>query len=675
LRKIAYTAIALFLIVGAPFPALSYYQDLKNDSSLVIAESTNAFLNLRSSIGSAFAADISGAEQSLSNALASFSHAESIIEEEHQIVQYFGALVPRVDSGKHLLAAGHHMAIANTYVIKGLREAQYSSALLTDRMKQFRNHLDPAAVQYRFAYQELEQVDPSAVPEEYRETFLQFRSLFAVFLDDVEDIVSLVNTFESIFGGDGLKRYLIMNQNVHEQRPTGGFMGSYLRLDVQRGRVLTIDTPEDGIYGVSGQSNLHLIPPGPMQLITSRAEIQDANWYPDASASARNIERFYEDAFGMTVDGTIFVNSTLLEDILEFTGPIEVDGVTYTAEHVLEQIRTDIETKKEEIDETLLTEVLDDVIEPEAPKQIIGSLLDGVLERLNTIDTLDIVRFLGRIQSAGEEKEFMGSFLDPRVQLAVREHGVSGEIIQGERGQDYLFVVGTNIGGGKSDARMVQSVEHQAEILPDGRVINTVTIRRTHTGNPNEPYYGDFNINYLRLYVPEGATLVESGGFTHPDEANFQAIPTHLKQDPMLAEIEQNERFEKETGTRITEEFGKTVFGNWVTTAPGKTTEVFFQYILPFKVMGQNLEEATDNPSRWKQLFVKEDDIISSYKLLIQKQSGTDDLVTSRIIYPSGWYPVWKSEDDMRLARNGGELERTVDTDMLIGIIMKKQAE
>jgi hypothetical protein len=91
--------------------------------------------------------------------------------------------------------------------------------------------------------------------------------------------------------------------------------------------------------------------------------------------------------------------------------------------------------------------------------------------------------------------------------------------------------------------------------------------------------------------------------------------------------------------------------------------------------MGQNLEEATDNPSRWKQLFVKEDDIISSYKLLIQKQSGTDDLVTSRIIYPSGWYPVWKSEDDMRLARNGGELERTVDTDMLIGIIMKKQAE
>ena len=37
---------------------------------------------------------------------------------------------------------------------------------------------------------------------------------------------------------------------------------------------------------------------------------------------------------------------------------------------------------------------------------------------------------------------------------------------------------------------------------------------------------------------------------------------------------------DNKTGTRITAEFGKTVFGNWVTTNPGGESEIYFIYKL-----------------------------------------------------------------------------------------------
>ena len=55
----------------------------------------------------------------------------------------------------------------------------------------------------------------------------RFRILFNAFVGDLENIARLNGAVQEIFGGEGLRRYLLVFQNPAELRPTGGFMGSF----------------------------------------------------------------------------------------------------------------------------------------------------------------------------------------------------------------------------------------------------------------------------------------------------------------------------------------------------------------------------------------------------------------------------------------------------------------
>src|SRR3989338_7466370 len=132
--------------------------------------------------------------------------------------------------------------------------------------------------------------------------------------------------------------------------------------------------------------------------------------------------------------------------------------------------------------------------------------------------------------------------------------------------QDYLMVVHTNLGGGKSDASIEETIEQEAVIAADGSVIDTVTLKRVHTGRPGELFYGDANLDYVRLYVPAGSELLAAGGFTYPTEESFLVADEWFKDDEDLTRYEEERGVHVQSGTRLTREFGKTVFGNWIVT-------------------------------------------------------------------------------------------------------------
>ena len=97
----------------------------------------------------------------------------------------------------------------------------------------------------------------------------------------MNEIVSLSSALDSVFGDKQLKRYLIVFQNNNEIRPTGGFMGSFALVDIQKGKILNIDIPGGGTYDLKGQMKKEVEPPLPLQLSNNRWEFQDANWFPD----------------------------------------------------------------------------------------------------------------------------------------------------------------------------------------------------------------------------------------------------------------------------------------------------------------------------------------------------------------------------------------------------------
>jgi len=662
-HRLAYSTIVIFLIALLPFPTIGYYHKLKNTSARVVAESTNAFLSLQSSTIAAFQSNLIQAQSDLNLALDSFGKASEIMEREHRALQYMVGLLPvigkQVTSRQHLLTAGHHLALGNTYLVKGIGESESEDLALTDRFDILANHLQSAIPQYQEALEQLSAVEQTSVPVDYQQSFSEFKLLFAALIDDMTDMVELARAMDSVFGGDQFKRYLLVFQNNHELRATGGFMGSFAAMDLQKGKLMNLDIPGGGTYDLQGQLDTYVKPPLPLQLTNDRWEFQDANWFPDFAASAEKIEWFYEHSRGATADGVIAINASVLERLLKVMGPMAntEHGLAIASEDAVEKLQYEVEIDYDK--------------EENKPKQVLSDLAEQFLARAENLDAVSVIRLLTELHEALQQKEIQVYFNDELTQKRLRGFGWTGELLANSTQQDYLAVIGTNLQGQKSDARIKQVVEHQAAVQPDGSVINTVVIHKKHLGTPGELFYGANNLHYIRVYVPRGAELIEAGGFVYPPESAFHVPETWYEEDKDLESLEKEVAIHAHTGTRITEEFGKTVFGNWLMVEPGQSGSVYFTYQLPFNV---NLEtRVANNVDKWKAVLAGGQKQSSRYSLLVQKQSGINYDFTSRIIYPAGWQPVWQTGDKMNLAANGAEFNTILETDEVVGLVMEKK--
>ncbi len=663
-RRMWAVCAGISLLVMLPFPAFAYYKKIKNTSAHVVEQSTTGFLALQNSTVAAFHSNISDAQSNLNHALESFSQAQSLIDSEHQVVQYIAGLLPfvgtQIESRRHILSAGHHVALANTYVLKGIQETeQDKNPNLTDRFYNLREHFRFALPQYKEALTNLAGVDHTVIPNEYQQSFQDFKVLFTAFVDDTQNMIDFIDTMQKVFGSDDFRRYLIVFQNNRELRPTGGFMGSFAILDVQKGKILSLTVPPGGTYDLQGQLDVRVKPPAPLLLTNDRWEFQDANWWPDFPASAEKMAWFYQHGRGTSVDGVIAINATVFEKLLSAIGPLtnEKNNVTLEAASALDDLQYKVEVDYDTASNT--------------PKAIIGDLAIQLLTDLPQHNTADVLKLLVVLHDSLQNKEIQAYFTDKSTENTMQQFGWAGEIVHTEPNQDYLMAVNTNIQGQKSDAKIKQEIEHQAEVQDDGTVLDTVVIRRTHTGSVGQMFTGKPNISYLRVYVPAGAELVDAGGFSTIGEASFRAPEQWTTDDADLKQKEFDRKIDAKTGTEVYRSFGKTVFGNWVITNPGETSEIFLTYRIPKLVNMNDAPQVT--PQKWQTAFFgAKSNEASRYSLITQKQSGTTSDFTSTVIYPKTWHPAWKSRDDVDLALNGGIFKTILNKDEIYGIVMEK---
>lgn len=666
-KRLLPVAVLLSFALILPFPALSYYKKVSNDTSYIVERSTNAFLSLQSSTVAAFSNNIVQAQFDLNEALNGFSEAQMLIDKEYKALTYVAGMLPvvgkRIESRQDILVAGHHIALGNTYLVKGLDEATKDSSVSnTERLSILKSHIKSALPQYKAALESIASISPSALPPEYQQSFVDFRLLYATFIDDMEDLVSVIDGLGLALGSNDFRRYLIMFQNNHEIRATGGFTGSYAVLDVQKGKILNIEVPGGGTYDVQGQLDVYLRPPLPLQLANKRWEFQDVNWFPDFPVSARKTSEFYQYARGTSVDGVIAINASVLERLLRVMGPV------YNSEHEVllnaDDALTDLQREVE----------IDYDTQKNEPKAVLSSLLEQMIKGIRDVNPKQLLALVAETHEALEQKEIQTYFADEQTQSKFRSFGWTGEMQKTALNQDYLMVVNSNIGGEKSDARLLEHVEHQAVVQGDGSIIDTVIIKREHSGNPDELFYGKKNINFVRVYVPSGSKLLDAGGFSFPEEESFSVPEYWYKDDPDVAAITQTETIHVGTGTQISQESGKTVFGNWVVTEPGKTSEIYFSYKLPFSIFDIEQSKIEQIPLLQKVLSQGGEPhkkTTSHYSFVMQKQSGVQADLISQIIYPTGWQPVWRTDDTVRVTLNGGELETDLDEDVSFGLVME----
>ncbi|MDO8601884.1 MAG: DUF4012 domain-containing protein [bacterium] len=406
----------------------------------------------------------------------------------------------------------------------------------------------------------------------------------------------------------------IMFINPSEIRPGGGFPGSYAGVTIARGSLGAIEVKD--IYDPDGQLDLKVVPPQPLQLITSSWGARDANWFFDFPTSARktlfflNNSKIYQEQ-SLEFSALLAVNVNVVSDILSVIGPIELSDykLTLDSENFLDEVQREVRSGLDRI--------------TGEPKRILKVLTPILFERLGALTPPQKHELISLIQKRFAAKDMIAYIDDPLMQMYLQQLAIAGEVDQSTFGDlnEYLAVVNANIGGGKSDAVMRQSINLKSRIDLEGKINNTLVVKRTHSGRSNSAsWYNTTNKDFLQIFTPRGSRALTAKGHNQfPAIAKFDSAGYETDRD--LATIEESTENLSSLGINQTIAFNKTVFSGWLNTAPGTTKTFELQYVNPRDLTPQ---------------------AFTRYILIFEKQSGVETELSFTIDAP----PEYKWEEN-----------------------------
>ena len=437
------------------------------------------------------------------------------------------------------------------------------------------------------------------------------------YLDLSADLHNKYRMLEALSGwlkAEPARHFLVLFQNSSEIRPGGGFIGSYAHVILNNGNLTSIDVRD--IYDPDGQLAIKVIPPKPLQAITARWGARDANWFFNFPDSAAKVIEFLESSKiyserGVKFGGALAINMDIVRDFLAVTGPIWLEkyNLELDSQNVLAVLQQEVEAGEEK--------------KIGKPKRILSVLTPILFEKIGNLSDKQKQTLAVSLKRRSENKDLMLYFQDLVVESYLKESGIGGEMVAlpDYYAGNYLAVVNANIGGHKTDAFIEQAIKVESVIGMDGEVTTTVNVARKHTGQDRkEWWYNAPNKNYMQIFTPVGAKLVESeGGSIRKINQPVDYKKLGYAADEAVAIIEATTR---PLARLAVEEYvlaDRTVFAAWFNTLAGGESGAVWKYKL-----GQPME-------------IKEG---AKHEFIFEKQSGVNSKLNISIAAPDGY--VWR---------------------------------
>ncbi|MFH1713048.1 MAG: DUF4012 domain-containing protein, partial [Candidatus Jacksonbacteria bacterium] len=515
----------------------------------------------------------------------------------------------------HLFTAAQNISQAG-YILSSAN-LTVEDQTFAEKLKVFQDELKAARPYLLSASESLNKVKSSSLPSESSEfagmadQIEDLKLISSAISSKIDNLIDSLNYLLILLGENSDKRYLFLFQNNLEMRPTGGFIGSLAVLDINQGEIKKLEMPGGGSYDLNFGADSNILSPKPLRVLNPRWQVQDCNWFPDFAASAQKCAWFVEESAGTSFDAVIAVNLPVIVDLLKVVGEIEMPdyNVVISQNNFTAFTQTVVESQKSR--------------ESGKPKQFLTDLAPILIKKTEDSfgDAYKSLQIIKIILGALENKYILFYSTDENLQSWFEQNNWAGRIQQ--TGLDYLNINTATVNGGKSDFNIKQEISQYIEVQDDGLLVSTVKIARRHLGQrlPKDAKAGqlekDFNwlttqpnLSYIRLYAPLGSKLLDVSGDIFDAEYLMQSLGPQAREDEFLRQIVKNPLIIEKSNTRMTEEFGKTVFGNYLRVDPGGIGQLTFKYQLPFT--------ADDLPE-------------DQYQLLVQKQPGVISQFNSRI--------------------------------------------
>lgn len=309
----------------------------------------------------------------------------------------------------------------------------------------------------------------------------------------------LIDILPEVLGLLGKRTYLILFSNNMEQRPAGGFIGSYGILTFDKGKMVELKVED--VYTADGQLTGHIEPPRPIREYLEQPHwyLRDSNWSPDFLLSAQKAEWFLDKEVGRKADGVFSVDLNAIADLVRVVGPINLPDYqeTITAKNLFEKA-------------TFYSQ--ENFFPGSTQKRdFLGALSRRLLDKLLLEGTKNSPTLLSSLLTSLEEKHLAFFFHDESAENLMSRFNWAGRLsgdpcleIQDCLG-DYLMVVDANLGVNKANVGIAKKIQVEAELT--GSSINKTITLIYQNNNSAESFQKGRYKNYLRVYQPLNTQL------------------------------------------------------------------------------------------------------------------------------------------------------------------------
>jgi len=167
----------------------------------------------------------------------------------------------------------------------------------------------------------------------------QISSLFGLNFSDIKDEISAaVSAGPILAGGDKPRRYLISFQNSAEARGTGGILGAYALIELDKGNLKVLQTGSNASLAGMSLREIPVVMPAEFLNLYGKnpAILQNSNLSPHFPYGAQIWMGLWKKRYGEQLDGVIAVDPIALSYMLRATGGIQLkSGEEITSENVV----------------------------------------------------------------------------------------------------------------------------------------------------------------------------------------------------------------------------------------------------------------------------------------------------------------------------------------------------
>jgi hypothetical protein len=477
------------------------------------------------------------AEKTFTEANKNFDYAIRTLSFLQGNEEAFYGTADTIQTAKNLLEAARSISKAGKDFSRGIENMRHLPELfveenqtpnadtqkqsLTDKLKEDLVFIENAAAALSDAKNYLNKVRINVLPEDLKEKFNTVKEALDAVIQLTDKARKQMPALLTMLGDRYPHRYLILLQNDSEVRPTGGFIGSYIIADLNDGYLTKLDFHD--VYESDGQLQEYIEPPEDIARVSDTWRMRDSNYSPDFSISGEKAAWFLQKEKGPSVDSVIAINQSFVKDLLQITGPIQVEGLSKSID--------------EENFQYILSYIIESKVSASSPKNILGRFVESFQNRFAQIE--DYERIFRAIIDGFSSKKILVYSRYENVEALLDEFGITGKITKTAESDDYLNVIVVSIGGNKSDYFIRQTIGHYSQIQTDGTVINEIVLTRQHTWAEKDEaavrrminsfgYYDispvimdilgkGINKSFIKVYVPAGSELLESSNVKMED--------------------------------------------------------------------------------------------------------------------------------------------------------------